>query len=220
MLCVHAYAMIEEGVSMEHANVDEVFWSIYIIFEILPFDPWFYLGQIRLVLILYRAGAKMREYNSSWNCALAHPCVHALALFNILLTWPICHVLFIRLHKWRLFSALQNSTTANQCPEWRGMWHEKVSLQTCSGSWWRVSQRKRSDVFFGRDYGKERELYLTIRIRIILWFGMEWILSLPNSLVLYVKSTIHNHREHSQITTCKTNMTPLKSPNLFFCSEI
>ena len=55
MLCVHAYAMIEEGVSMEHANVDEVFWSIYIIFEILPFDPWFYLEQITLVLILYRA---------------------------------------------------------------------------------------------------------------------------------------------------------------------
>ena len=25
--------MIKEGVSMEHANVDEVFWSIYIINE-------------------------------------------------------------------------------------------------------------------------------------------------------------------------------------------
>lgn len=55
--------MTEEGVSMEHANVDEVFWSIHIIYEILTFDPGFYLEQIRLVTILYRASAhaKMRE---------------------------------------------------------------------------------------------------------------------------------------------------------------
>jgi len=53
--------MIEEGVSMEHANVDEVFWSIYIIYEILPFDPEFDLEQIRLVTILYRASAKIRD---------------------------------------------------------------------------------------------------------------------------------------------------------------
>lgn len=33
MLCVYVCVMIKEGVLMEYVNVDEVFWSIYIIYE-------------------------------------------------------------------------------------------------------------------------------------------------------------------------------------------